>query len=61
MYNLVLIYHQVLTLVYENHSALMMYKGKRAGLRLTLQNAFMFLFLGNEVREVFPINSERRK
>jgi len=48
-------------LVYENHSALMMYKGKRAGLRLTLQNAFMFLFLGKDVQEVSLVSSEERR
>ena len=31
---------------------ILQYKGKRAELRLTLQNVFLFCFLGNEVREV---------
>jgi len=35
--------------------------GKRAGLRLTLQNIFMFLFLGNEVGGVSPVTSEERR
>jgi len=33
-------------------SIILQYKGKRTGFRLTLQNIFMFLFLGNGAREV---------
>ena len=29
--------------------------GKCAGLQLTLQSVFMFLFLGNGVQDVFPL------
>ena len=39
---------------------ILLYKGKRAGLRLTLQNVFVFLFLGNEVQKVFPYECEGR-
>jgi len=33
---------------------ILLYRGKRAGLQLTLQNIFAFLFLGNDAQEVFP-------
>ena len=33
-------------------NTILQYKDKCAGPRLTLQNIFMFLFLGNRVREV---------
>jgi len=37
---------------------ILQYRGKRTGVRLTLQNIFMFFFLGNGVREIFPVSSE---
>ena len=34
---------------------ILQYRGKCAGHRLSLQNIFMFLFLGNEVRNISPV------
>jgi len=34
---------------------ILQYRSKCTGLRLTLQNIFMFLFLGNGVRVVSPV------
>jgi len=41
-------------------NVILQYRGKRAKFRLTLQNIFVFLLLGNEVQEVIPYQYERR-
>jgi len=40
---------------------ILQYRGKRAGLWLTLQNIFVLLFLGTKVHEVSPVSSKEMR